>query len=72
MTTMRAQQILKRMMVHPNDKRTLQETVMGVYLIPCKDCLKVYTDEARRFGAMEKEPLKDVASIAEKKYTKAS
>ena len=34
---------LKRMLVHPKDKRTAQENARVVYQVPCKGCLCVYT-----------------------------
>ena len=72
MITMRHHRTIKRMLVHPKDKRTSQESERVVYKIPCKDCPNVYTCETgRRVGAREKEDRKDVASIMDKKYTRS-
>ena len=47
---------LKRMLVHPKDKRTPQENAVVVYQVPCKDCPCVSTGETeRRYGVREKE-----------------
>ena len=54
---------LKRLLVHPKDKRVPQDTAGVVYEIPCKDCDKVYVGETgRRYGTREKEHQKDVKS----------
>ena len=39
---------LKRMLVHPKDKRTPRENAVVVYQIPCTDCLGVYTGSIYR------------------------
>ena len=63
---------IKRMLVHPKDKRSLQENSGMVYQIPCKDCPKVYTGETeRRYGVREKEHQWDVNSLKDIKYTRA-
>ena len=63
---------LKRLLVHPKDKRAPQETAGVVYQVPCGDCPKVYTGETgRRYGVREKEHKKDVDSLRELKFTRA-
>ena len=61
---------LKRMLVHPKDKRTPQGNAGVVYQVPCKDCLVVYTGETeRRYGFREKEDERDLRSLEEVKFT---
>ena len=63
---------LKRLLVHPKDKRSPQETAGTVYEIPCKDCDRVYVGETgRRYGEREKEHQKDVDSISDIKFTRS-
>ncbi len=71
-TTMRPHLTLKRMLVHPKDKREPEETAGVVYQILCRDCPSVYTGETgRRYGARVKEHKKDVLSVSEKKFTRS-
>ena len=63
---------LKRMLVHPEDKRTPHDTAGVVYQISCMDCPKVYTGETgRRYSITKKEHRKDVDSVGKKKFTRA-
>ncbi len=68
---MKPHQTLKRLLVHPKDKRKPHDTAGVVYQIPCKDCPKVYTGETgRRYGERVKEHITDVDSVKEKKFTR--
>ena len=69
---MKPHQALRRLLVHPKDKRSPQDTASVIYQIPCKDCTKVYTGETgRKYGIREKEHRKDVESIASQKFTRS-
>ena len=71
-TSVKPHLTLRRMLVHPKDKRAPQEQAGVVYQIPCKDCSKVYTGETgRRFGMREKEHRKDVNSVVDLKFTRS-
>ena len=60
-TAMKPHLTLKRMLVHPKEKRTPQENTGVVYQVPCKDCPCVYTGETeRRYGVREKEHQQEV------------
>ena len=63
---------LKRMLLHPKDKRTPQENTGVVYQVPSKDFPYVYTGETeRRYGVREKKHQWDVRSLEEVKFTQA-
>ena len=41
-TAVRPHKILRQLLVNPKDKRSVQESAVVVYSIPCKDCPMVY------------------------------
>ena len=63
---------LKRMLVHPKDKRTPQENLGVVYPVPCKNCKDIYTGETeRRYRVRKKEQKRNIKTLEEKKYTRS-
>ena len=61
---MKPHQTLRRMFVHPKDKREVKDTARVVYQIPCKDCLKICKGETwRRYGTCEKEHEREINSL---------
>ena len=60
-SAMRPALILRRSLLHPKDKRSLEETVNSVYKKPCKQCPRVYIGElGRRLCVRVGEHKKDV------------
>ena len=72
-TAVRPYKTLLQCLVHPKDKRTVQESAGVVYSIPCKDCPMVYIGEMdRRFEVRQKEHKKDLKQPEGVKYTSAT
>jgi len=72
-TAMRPTNTLKNLLVHPKDKKDIEQKSEVVYDIPCKGCDKSYIGETgRQFGIRLKEHQKDTEKIADKKFTRAS
>ncbi|XP_072051972.1 uncharacterized protein [Amphiura filiformis] len=70
---MRPTNTLKSLLVHPKDKKDIEQTSDVVYNIPCKGCDKSYVGETgRQFGTRLKEHKKDSETIAERKFTRAN
>ena len=59
-------------LVHPKDKKSVQESAGVVYSIPFKDCPMVYIGETgRMFEVRQKEHKKDLKRLEGVKYTRA-
>ncbi|XP_072024912.1 uncharacterized protein [Amphiura filiformis] len=72
-TAMKPTNTLKSVLVHPKDKKDIDQTSEVVYDIPCKGCNKSYIGETGRpFGVRKKEHQKDTEKIATKNFTRAS
>ena len=72
-TAMKPYNTLKRLLVHPKDKRDALETSDCVYKIPCHSCDKVYVGETGRlFGTRLNEHKKDAKKVSGKKFTRAN
>ena len=70
-TAVKPHKALRQLLVHPKDKRSIQDSAKVVYSIPCKDCLMVYIGEiGRRFRKRQKEHNKDIKQLGVK-YTRA-
>ena len=71
-TAMKPHQTLRRLLVHPKDKRKLEDNANCVYEIPCKSCDSTYIGETGRlFGTRLSEHKSEVDKICKKKYTRA-
>ena len=72
-TAMTPVSTLKNSLVHPKDRRELEDTSGVVYSIPCASCDSVYIGEtSRNFGYRLKEHKKDVESTtANRIFTRA-
>ena len=72
-TAMKPVTTVKSLLVHPKDKRELEDTSGVIYKIPCASCNASYIGEtSRNFGYRLKEHKKDVESVSSKKiYTRA-
>ena len=75
-TAMRPHMTLRKLLVHPKDKREKEEQSGVVYSIPCIDCDKVYIGETgqqkdrkstmmKRQSPIHQKPTKDVRGRAE-------
>ena len=72
-TAMKPYNTLKRLLVHPKDKRDVAQTSDCVYKVPCMSCDKAYVGETGRlFGTRLNEHKKDVLKVAGKKFTRAN
>ena len=72
-TAMKPTNTLKSILVHPKDKKDIDQTSEVVYDIPCKGCNKSYIGETGRpFGVRKKEHQKDAEKIDNKNFTRAS
>ena len=72
-TAVKPHQTLRQTLVHPKDKKTLNEQSGIVYKIPCKDCDQVYIGETGRpFSVRKREHLKDVQDFEKLPYTRSS
>ena len=68
---MKPHMTLQRILVHPKDKRTPQNSG-AVYQVSCKDCQHVYTGVMERsYGVREKVHKSNVKKLEEKKYTRS-
>ena len=71
-TTMKPCQSLRQALVHPKDKRPLEDTTDAVYRIPCKQCPKAYVGESgRRLGTRLKEHQRDVRKVDDAAFTRS-
>ena len=72
-TAMRPTNTLKSILVHPKDKRDLNQISDAVYDIPCKTCDMSYIGETGHlFGTCLKEHQKDSEKISDIKFTRAN
>jgi hypothetical protein len=72
-TAMKPYNTLKRLLVHPKDKRDATQTSDCVYQIPCHSCEKVYIGETGRlFGTRLDEHKKDASTVRDIKFTRAN
>ena len=70
-TAVRPHKTLHQLLVHPKDKRSVQESGGVIYYIPKKNCTMVYIGEtSRRFKKREKEYKKDVKHLEGVKNTR--
>ena len=70
-TAMRPHMTLRKILVHPKDKREKEEQSGVVYSIPCIDCDQVYIGETgRQFGVRKKEHLDEAKEVAQVPFTR--
>jgi len=66
-------QTIRRLLVHPKDKRIQQYACECVYKIPCKNCDKTYIGETgRAFGVRLQEHRQEVTQRDVKAYTRST
>ena len=71
-TAMKPHNTLRRLLVHPKDKRDTLQTSNCIYEIPCKNCEKTYVGEtARLFGTRLAEHQAETKKVEAKKYTRS-
>ena len=62
---------LRKLLVHPKDKREKEEQSGVVYSIPCIDCDKVYIGETgQQFGMRQKEHHHEATEVSKAQYTR--
>ncbi len=72
-TAMKPYTTIRRLLVHPKDKRTLEETAGLVYKIPCADCDMVYIGETgRQFSVRKKEHQDEAEEASKQHFTRAN
>jgi len=72
-TAMKPHTTIRKLLVHPKDKESKEDTAECVYRIPCKNCQKVYIGETgRSLGVRIKEHRKEVELHEGKKYTRST
>ena len=71
-TAMRPHMTLRKLLVHPKDKRQLKDNSGVVYRIPCKNCEQAYVGEtSRNLEYRLDEHEKDIKTKEQKKFTRA-
>lgn len=71
-TAMRPHNTLRRLLVHPKDKRDTLQTSNCIYEIPCKNCEKSYVGETSRlFGIRLAEHKAETKKVDTKKFTRS-
>ena len=71
-TAMKPHNTLRRLLVHPKDKRDKLKTANCIYEIPCKNCDQSYVGEtARLFGVRLSEHKSETKKVESKKFTRA-
>ena len=71
-TTMRPLSKLRGMLVYPKGKRSLEDSTVVVYQIPCKDCDKVYVWETgRKFGVRKAEHKQEAETLQNAYFTRS-
>ena len=71
-TVMKPYQKLRQALVHPKDKRPLEDTVDAIYRIPCKQCPKAYIGETgRRLGTRLSEHKRAVQKVENVAFTRS-
>ena len=69
---MKPHNTLRRLLVHPKDKRDVLHTSNCIYEIPCKNCDKTYVGETERlFSARLKEHQGATKKVDDKKFTRS-
>ena len=59
------------MLVHPKEKRSLEDSTGVVYQLPCKDCDKVYVGETgRKFGVRKAEHKQEAETLQKAYFTR--
>ncbi len=72
-TAMRPHLNLRKLLVHPKDKRDMDDNAGVVYSIPCTDCTQVYVGETgRQFGTRKQEHQKEAEEVGTVHYTRAT
>ena len=72
-TAMRPTNTLKSILVHPKDKRDIDESTDIVYDIPCANCDMSYVGETGRcFITRKEEHEKDSKTVTDKQFTRSS
>ena len=63
---------LRRMLVHPKDKRDPMQTADSVYEIPCNSCSKTYIGETDRlFKTRLSEHQREAEKVSAKNFTRS-
>ena len=72
-TAMKPVSTLRNILVHPKDKRSMEDQCNVIYKIPCKSCKSSYIGQTgRNFGYRLKEHRQDVdRTTAQKRFTRA-
>ena len=71
-SAMRPLSKLRSLLVHPKDKRSLEESTGVVYQIPCTDCKQTYIGEtARKFGVRRAEHKKEADQVGKAHFTRS-
>ena len=71
-TAMKPHNTLRRLLVHPKDKRDTLKTSNCIYEIPCKNCKQTYVGETSRlFGVRLSEHQAETKKVDTKKYTRS-
>jgi len=69
---MRPVKTLKRILVHPKDKQSKEETTECIYRIPCGNCDKTYVGETgRMFGTRLREHRTEVENKSARAFTRS-
>ncbi len=70
-TAMRPHMSLRKLLVHPKDKRNPADILGVVYSIPCRDCNKVYVGETgQQFGVRRMEHQKEADELSNQHFTR--
>ena len=69
-TAVKPYKTLRNLLVHPKDKRTIDQTGDCVYKIPCHNCNSTYIGETgRSYAKRQEEHRKEVESISNRTLT---
>ena len=64
---------IRNFVVHPKDKRSVEDNTGVIYRVPCGNCSKAYVGEtSRKFGTRKREHKQEVESILDKHFTRGS
>jgi len=71
-TAMKPYRTMRQLLVHPKDQRTVEQTGVCVYRIPCHNCDCTYIGETgRNYGKRQEEHRKEVESISSRTFTRS-